>query len=118
MVMGGVISFSDSAEHTWLVAGWAFRQILADLSRQHQDDKELIEELEIAEIHCGLMLERLEPSVALRIEEAIRNVVNGILSGTVPSGITEQPYGDQSTVQEYLGSLKDLMQILSRSRGD
>ena len=61
--MGGVISFSNSAEHTWLVAGWAFRQILDDVRRQYANDVELISELELAEIHSGLMLERLEPSV-------------------------------------------------------
>jgi len=116
--VGGVISFSDSADHTWLVAGWAFRQILDDVRRQYANDEELIRELELAEIHSGLMLEGLEPALAGRMEAAIRNVVSGILAGTIPSGITEQPYGDQSTVQQYLESLKDLMQILCSSRGD
>lgn len=109
--MGGVISFSDTAERTWLVAGWAFRQILADVGRQHANDKELIEALELAEIHSGLMLDSLEPSLAVRVETALRNVVDEILSGTIPSGITEQPYGNQATVEQYLEALKDLMRM-------
>jgi hypothetical protein len=117
--VGGVISFSDSAEHTWLVAGWAFRQILDDVRSQYANDEELTEALELAEIHYGLMLDGLEPALAGRLEAAIRNVVSGILAGTVPSGITEQPYGDPLTVQQYLEALKDLMRILcSSSRGD
>ena len=114
--MGGVISFSDSAENTWLVAGWAFRQVLADVSRQYGNDNELVEKLELAELHGGLMLQRLEPSLAARIEAGITNVVTGILGGVIPSGITEQPYGDQRTVQQYMESLEDLMRILHRSR--
>jgi hypothetical protein len=116
--MGGVISFSNSAEQTWLVAGWAFRQILDDVSRHHANDQELVEAFEIAELHSALMLDRLEPSLAGRIEAAINDVVSGILAGIIPSGITEQPYGDQTTVLQYLESLDELLGILHRSRGN
>lgn len=116
--MGGVISFSNTAGHTWLVAGWAFRQVLDDVSRQHAHDKQLVEQFRLAELHSGLMLDLLEPSLAARIEAAISGVVNGILAGTIPSGITEQSYGDQRTVQEYMESLDDLMRILDASKAN
>lgn len=114
----GIIGFSPLPEDMWYVAGWAFRQVLDDVSRQHWNDKELVEEFELAELHGALMLDRLEPSLAGRIEAAISNVVNGILAGDIPSGITEQPYGDEHTVQQYFESLRDLMQILQASKGN
>lgn len=111
-----VISFSQKPEHTWHVGSWAFHQILNDVSVQYADDKELVEKFEQAKLHSGLMLELLDPSFARRIEAAIQDVVNGILAGTIPSGLTEQPYGDQRTVQEYMESLRELMQILHASK--
>jgi hypothetical protein len=114
----GVISFSEEPEHMWYVPGWAFRQILDDIIQRYANDKELVERLELAKMYSGLILYRLAPSLADRIEAAIRDVVSGILAGIIPSGITEQPYGDQRTVQEYMESLEDLMRILQASKAN
>jgi hypothetical protein len=112
----GVISFSDSAEGTWHAAGWAFRQILDDVLSQNPGDDEMAEEFELAKILSGLILYLLEPPVAHRVEKAISEVANGIVVGTVRSGIGEQPYGDEVTVKQYLGSLEELVRTLRRSR--
>jgi hypothetical protein len=32
------ISFSDKPEETWVVAGWAFRQVLEDVASTYPDD--------------------------------------------------------------------------------
>ncbi len=108
----GVISFSDSAEHTWHVAGWAFRQVLDDVSRHYADDREIVEKCEQAKMYSGLIVYSLEPSLAARLKEAISEVATGIRAGTISSGITEQPYGDAVTVEQYLRSLDELLRIL------
>lgn len=112
----GVISFSDSGgKDTWHVAGWAFHQVLDDVSRQYADDLEIVEKLEQAKLHSGLTLYSLEPSFAARLKAAINDVASGIRAGTISSGITEQPYGDAVTVEQYLGSLDELLRILRAS---
>jgi hypothetical protein len=112
----GVISFLDSGgRDTWHVAGWAFRQVLDDVSRQYADDLDIVEELEQAKLHSGLILYSLEPSLAARIKAAINDVATGIRAGTISSGITEQPYGDAMTVEQYLRSLNELLRILRAS---
>ena len=113
----GVISFSDSGgKDTWHVAGWAFRQVLDDVSRQYAHDFEIVEKLEQAKLHSGLILYSLEPSFAARLKAAINDVASGIRAGTIPSGITEQPYGDAVTVEQYLGSLDELLRISHASQ--
>ncbi len=111
----GVISFSDRAEHIWYVAGWAFRQILDDVSRHYTDDLEIVEKCEQAKWYSGLILYLLEASLAARLKAAINEVATGIRAGTISSGITEQPYGDEVTVEQYFGSLGELLRILHAS---
>ena len=113
----GVISFSDNngGKDTWHVAGWAFRQVLDDVSRQYADDLEIVEKLEQAKSFSGLILYLLEPSLAARLKGAINHVASGIRAGTISSSITEQPYGDAVTVEQYLGSLDELLRISQAS---
>lgn len=113
----GVISFSDNSEGTWCVAGWAFRQILDDVARLYAAHTELVDKFEQAKLHSGLILYLLEVSFAERIKQAIRKVANGILAGNIQSGISEQPYGDVITIEQYRESLKELLRILSASNG-
>ena len=116
--MGGVVSFSNSREDIWYVAGWAFRQLLMDVSRQYADDAEIVEELESAELHNGLILELLDPPIADRITNAISKVIDGILNHTIRSGIEEQPYGDRVTVEQYFGALKELSGMIARKKNE
>ncbi len=113
--MGGVVSLSKSPEDIWLVAGWAFRQLLEDVSKQYAHDTEVVEELESAELHDGLLLHSLELSLAERITEAVSNVVDGILNHTIRSGIVDQPYGDEVTVKQYCEALRELSHIIRRT---
>ena len=114
----GTISFSPRAEDIWYVAGWVFRQLLDDVIQHYTDDQKLAETFADAKMYSSLILYRLEPSFAARIETSISNVVSGILAGTVSSGITQQPYGDEGTVQEYLESLEDLLRVLRASKSN
>ena len=112
----GVISFSDTAETTWCVAGWAFRQILEDVLAQNQNDHEMTDAFEGAIRVSGLILHLLERSLADRIIASIRDVGAGILSGRIQSKIAEQPYGDEETVRQYHKGLKELLEIASKAQ--
>lgn len=114
----GVISFSENPEHIWYVGGWAFRQILDDIIQQYANDKELVEQLEQAKMYSGLILRELASALADRIQAAIRRVATGTLARSITSGITEQPYGDQRTVQEYREALEDLLRIQRSSQSN
>ena len=108
-----VISFSDKTDETWSVAGWAFRQILDDVISQNQGDEEMASEFEQAKRISGLPVDLLERSLADRITNSIRNVATAILAGSIRSGIVQQPYGDGTTVKQYVDSLKELLLIIS-----
>ena len=111
----GVISFGDTPETIWYVAGWAFRQILADVLAQNQNDHEMANRFERAILISGLILDSLEQSLADRITASLRDVATGILSGSIQSGISQQPYGDEETIRQYHESLKELLEIASRA---
>jgi len=55
----GVICVSDSREGTWHVAGWAF------------DDPERVKTVQQGKLHSGLILYKLDRSIANRISRAI-----------------------------------------------
>lgn len=106
-----VISFTeDKPEETWCVAGWAFRQILDDVVSHYPEDSEMAENFERAKDYSGLIIYMLEPSLADVITNAIWQVATGILSGTIRSGITDQPYGDARTVEQYREGLQQLLE--------
>src|SRR5713226_1071771 len=113
-----VISFSKKPEQVWCVAGWAFRQILDDVVSQFPEDKEMAEKFEEVKIcYSGLIVEMLEPEFAARVTNAIRQVVTGILSGAIRSGIYDQPHGDAKTVEEYRKGLQQLIEAIPSPKG-
>jgi hypothetical protein len=110
--MSGVIAFSSEPQDIWLKAGWAFRQVLDDVSTQHPDDSEMAEEFESAKALSGLHIDMLDPDLATRVTKAIRSVVEGILSGTIRSGIHDKIYGDARTIAQYKEALRELLNML------
>jgi hypothetical protein len=108
--MGGVIGFSEKSEEVWFIAGWAFRQVLDDVISQYPEDSEMAAEFAKAKALSGLHVDSLEPEFAARIASAIRQVATGILSGTIQSGIHDQPYGDAMTVKQYREGLRQLLE--------
>lgn len=113
----GAIAFSNKAVESWAVAGWAFRQILDDVASQHPHDVEMTREFEEAKAIGGLIVYKLERNVANRVTSAIREVVVGILSGTVRSGLMDRTYGNERTVEEYQKGLQQLLMVL-RAAGE
>lgn len=112
--MGGVVSLSKNPEDIWYVAGWAFRQLLEDVSGQYADDAQILEELEKAELHDGLLIHSLDAPIADRITEAISNVIDGIRNRTIRSGIEDQSHGDSETVEQYFGALNELSLMIRK----
>jgi hypothetical protein len=108
----GAIAFSRKPDESWVVAGWAFRQVLDDVASQYPEDSEMAKEFEEAKAISGLMVYKLRPGLAARITSAIRDVAMGILSWTIQSGIVTQPYGDEKTVEEYRKGLQQLLEAI------
>ena len=108
----GAIAFSRKPEESWAVAGWAMRQILDDVESQYPQDSEIAKEFEGAKAIDGLMVYLLRPDLAARVTNAIREVATGILSGTIRSGIVDQPYGDERTVGQYRNGLVQLLEAI------
>jgi len=105
-----VIGFSDKPEEIWCVAGWAFRQVLDDVISQYPEDSEMADEFIRSKALSGLNVDSLQPDLATRIINAIKEAVTGILSGEIRSGIHDQPYGDARTVEQYREGLQQLLE--------
>jgi hypothetical protein len=112
--MMAVIGFSERPEEQWVVAAWAFRQVLDDTMSQHPEDSGLADKFAQSKTHGGLVVHLLDPELAARITSAIRQVVTGILSGTIRSGILDQPYGNARTVEQYRQALRELQESIPR----
>ncbi len=110
----GAIAFSKNPENSWVVAGWAFRQILDDTLSRYPEDAEMAKEFEVAKALSGLTIYSLRPELAARVARAIREVASGILSGAIRSGITEQLYGSEEIVNQYRIGLKQLLEAGGR----
>jgi hypothetical protein len=108
----GVISFSKQSEQTWQVAGWAFRQVLDDVARLYLNDAEMQEQLELAKLYDALSVYALNQEMATKVVDGIRKVVEGVLAGTIESGICSQPYGDIDTQNQYKSGLRELLLAL------
>ena len=108
------IAWSDDPDEIWQVAGWVFRQVLDDIMAQYPDDLEMAAELTDVRDIKGLNIDLLNPELAARVTNAIWDVVTGILSGSVQSGIVDQPYGDSMTIAQYRSALRDLKRAIPR----
>jgi hypothetical protein len=108
----GAIACSKKPEESWVVAGWALRQILDDTASQSPEDSEIATEFERAKAIDGLMVYLLRPDLAARLTDAIREVTTGILAETIRSSIVDRPYGDARTVAEYRKGLRQLLEAI------
>src|ERR1051325_4752189 len=92
------ISFAKQPAGIWIVAGWAFRQILSDIIANYPNDPELRAECFEAEALGFLHIDFLEGEMAAKMREAVCSVTKGILAGKIRSVITH----DQETINEYM----------------
>lgn len=107
-----LIGWRDKTDN-WVVAGWAFRQVLEDVRSQCRTDAEMISELELARELKYLFIDSFSPDLAKRLANAIRDTAEGILSGAIRSGLLDKPYGDANAIAEYRSTLPELIAIVS-----
>lgn len=109
----GVISISRQPERYWQAAGWAFRQVLDDVLHLCPADTDFQSEIEQAKIYDSLSIYAMPKEMAERIIGRLREVAEGILAGTMHSGITSQPFGNSETQAQYKSGLQQLLFALS-----
>lgn len=107
-----VISFSENHDRSWVMAGWVVRQILDDVIAQYPEDSDMASEFDYAKQSSGIRVESLEPDLRIRVTDAIRYTVAGILSGKVRSGFYDKPSGDANIEEQYLKALKELLDMI------
>jgi hypothetical protein len=97
----------------WVVAGWAFRQILEDVRSQCSTDKEMISELELARDLKYLFIDSFSPDLAKRLASAIRETASGIQSGKIRSSIFDKHGFTANDIAEYRESMRELIAVVS-----
>lgn len=107
--MAGV-SFSDREAGVWIVAGWAFRSLLSDVSARFRNDHEIAEALDEAETLGFLHVESLDKSLAERVASAISEVATGILTGAIRPQIAGR--FDDATIEQYHNALRMLLRAI------
>lgn len=99
-------------KHSWVVARWACRQILEDALAVTPQDAEVLRALAEHADADGILLDRLEPSLAAKISDMIKCAAEGILSGTTRSSIYDKPFGNPHMVEEYRKGLRQLLDAI------
>ena len=97
----------------WVVAGWAFRQVLEDVRSQCPTEKEMISELELARDLKYLFIDSFNPDLAKRLANAIRETATGIHSGKIRSGIVDKAGFTANDVAEYRDSMRELVAVVT-----
>lgn len=108
----GVICVSKEPERCWQAAGWAFRQVLDDVLQMYPVDVDFRNEFEQAKVYDSLSLYALPNDMAKRVICSLREAAEGILAGTMQSGIESQSYGDSNTQAQYKSGLRQLLLVL------
>lgn len=72
----------------------------------------MADQFEESKSYSGLVVYLLKPEMAEKITIAIRKVAEGILSGTISSGLINQTYGDAVTIEQYRSALRELLEAL------
>jgi hypothetical protein len=97
----------------WVVAGWAFRQVLEDVRSQCPTDEEVISKLELARDLKYLFIDSFSPDLASRLASAIRDTASGIQAGEIRSSIVDKQGFTANDVAEYRDSMRELVEVVS-----
>jgi len=112
-----VISFAENcSDAAWVVAGWAFRQLLADVLTLHPNDTGLASVCEQAEAVGYLRLGCLDKPAATKLTSEIKETAAGVLAGRVRSGIMDR-FNDEQMTKEYLKGLRMLLDAAEVAEG-
>jgi hypothetical protein len=111
----GVIRFQEEPKRSWVVAGWAYRQILEDVITNLPGDSEVVSTLATYAEADGVIIDLLQPDLGSRISRAIQQVTEDILAGRLRSGIHDKPFGNPHMIEEYRKGLQQLLEAIPAS---
>ena len=104
-----VIAFAEnSPDAAWVVAGWAFRQVMADALTLNSSDSQLAAVFDQAEAVGYLRLGYMESPLAAKVASALKWAATEILSGRVQSGVGR--FDDAQMAEEYFKGLRTLLE--------
>jgi hypothetical protein len=108
------ISFGEKAESDWMVAGWAFRQVLDDLERYITWDSRLTAQLSEAR-HIGfLSVSGLHCDLQILARNALRSMCADIIEGRYSSSV-ESVHSDSETQKLYAESIRMLLSAIENA---
>ena len=110
-----VISFGTTPDKIWGGAGWAFRQVLRDLSNVNQLDLELVDTLRQSEHVGSLVVDILDSDLQRRLTDAVIMMCDEILGGRRPTTI-DAFHRDAQTQELYRQGLEQLRAAAQASR--
>jgi hypothetical protein len=111
------ISFGENADAIWIVAAWAFRQVLRDLRRDASLDDSALSVLEQAE-HLGfLSIERLSDPLRDSLTSALERLCLEILEARRNFHI-ERDLPDVQTRKMYLDGIRLLHMSIKAARNN
>ena len=110
--MANITFADDEAAHgSWVVAGWAFRQIIDDVIAQFPADAELASCLQEHREFKYLFVNHLPPELGSRMTRAFNEVSEGIVAGRIRSGILDFPNTPESN-EDYYQGLRELLEAI------
>jgi hypothetical protein len=109
------ISFGNHNESVWIVAGWAFRQVLKDLSNFCPLDATISSALVDAE-HLGFLdVDALDEPFRSQITLQLEQVCLAILAGRFVSGVKYSP-PDAKAESAYIEGIEMLLAAIESSK--
>jgi hypothetical protein len=116
--MSGVISFGESAEEVWLVAGWAYRRLLGDVLTASAQDEKVAYAVQQAVALQGLdlpLIAREERELSVKLYKAIRNVAIATVQDSAKEPLNWKQGLDAAGQAMYLGAVRELLAILGKA---
>jgi hypothetical protein len=116
--MSGVIAYGNSPEQVWLVAGWAFRAFLDDLSCADPTDAKYSGAIRQAEALNGLhinLLAKDDSELAKKLMKNIEQVASETLRNESDTRLNWNRGLDAEGQRMYLESIKELAAIMVNS---
>jgi len=111
------ISFGDEADRVWIVAGWAFRQVLQDLIPYAEGERPFLDALTDAENIGFLDVPTLAGNgLSAKVTKAIETMCREVLDGSYRSGI-EAAFLDSETQDAYREGIRMLLSAVATPRG-
>lgn len=112
------ISFGEKPESVWIVAGWAFRQVLEDLKPLVASEPGILDAIDSADPYLFLNMADFDSHTREIFISALSIMAKGILDGMVKSTISQKFADPESEVMYREGLRMLLSAIKNRGAGE